>query len=177
MVRTHKDYLVDNHGLKPEHNPPVICACGRTTSADMCVDLVPLPMKIRKALGLERVDFICDACQARLVVNRHIAEDEFYALLGQDDVGVLFKHNSRDAEHQQGVDLRHDAHKPRHERISEGKVKNFTDVAAVPIMAPIPLQEREASHARQAQWLAYRYDLTNVEQPRDRTRAAVRGAQ
>jgi len=171
MVRTHKHYLIANHGLKPEHNPPVICACGRTTSADMCVDLTVLPMKIRKALGLAKIDFICDACQARLVVNRHIAEDEFYALLGQDDVGVLFAHNARDAEHQQGVDLRHAAHKPRHERVSEGRLRNHKDHTTVPVIAPIPLQEREASHTRQAQWLAYRYELINVEQPPDKRHA------
>jgi hypothetical protein len=168
MVKTHKDYLVENHGLAAQHNPPVYCACGRTTSADMCVDLTVLPMKIRKALGLEKVDFLCDACQARLVVNRHVAEDEFYALLGQDDEGALFEHNARDAEHQRGVEHRHPAHKPRHERVSEGKVKDFRDADDVPVMAAIPLQEREVSHARQAQWLAYRYDLTNVEQPPDR---------
>jgi hypothetical protein len=170
MVRTYKQYLIDNHGLKPEHNPPVVCACGRTTSADMCIDLVPLSMKIRKALGLEKVDFLCDACQARLVVNRHVAEDELYAMLGQDDVGVLFAHNQRDAEHQQGVDLRHDAHKPKHERVSEGKLRQYRDHTAVPLMAPIPLQEREVSHERQAQWLAYRYDLTNVVQPPDKAK-------
>lgn len=165
MVKTHKDYLISNHGLAPEHNPPVYCACGRTTSADMCVDLTPLPKKIRKALGLAKVDFICDGCQSRLFVNRHIAEDEFYALLGQDDLGALFEHNARDAEHQRGVDLRHVAHKPRHERVSEGRLAAYVDDLTVPVSAPIPLQEREASHARQAQWLAYRYNLTNVIQP------------
>lgn len=166
MVKTHKDYLIANHGLAPQHNPQVYCACGRTTSADMCVDLVPLPMKIRKALGLDKIDFICDGCQSRLFVNRHIAEDEFYGLLGAE-VDALFIHNARDAEHQQGVDLRHEAYKPRHERVSEGKLKD-TDIAAVTVTAPIPLQEKEASHGRQAQWLAYRYDLTNVVQPPDK---------
>ncbi len=167
MVRTHKHYLVDNHGLKPEHNPPVLCACGRTTHADMCVDLVPLPMKIRKALGLDKVDFLCDGCQTRLFRDRHIAEDEFYAMLDAD-VDVLHEHNGRDAEWQQGVDLRHDAHKPRHERVSDGNLRQHKDHTTVPVIAPIPLQEREVSHARQAQWLAYRYNLTNVVQPPDK---------
>lgn len=166
MVKTHKDYLIENHGLGPQHNPQVHCACGRTTSADMCVDLVPLPMKIRKALGLDKIDFICDGCQSRLFVNRHIAEDEFYGLLGAE-VDALFIHNERDAEHQQGVDLRHEAYKPRHERVSEGKLRLHADDSTVPVMAAIPLQEKEARHGRQAQWLAYRYDLTNVVQPPD----------
>jgi hypothetical protein len=167
MVRTHKHYLIDNHGLKPEHNPPVLCACGRTTHADMCVDLVPLPMKIRKALGLDKVDFLCDGCQTRLFRDRHMAEDEFYAMLGAE-IDALHEHNARDAEWQQGVDLRHEAHKPRHERVSEGKLRQHKDHTTVPVIAPIPLQEREVSHARQAQWLAYRYNLTNVVQPPDK---------
>jgi hypothetical protein len=131
MVKTHKHYLIDNHGLHPDHNPPVYCACGRTTSADMCVDLVPLPMKIRKALGLEKVDFICDGCQTRLFRDRHIAEDEFYAMLGAD-VDALFEHNARDAEWQIGVDLRHEAHQPRHQRVSEGLAKGHKDHTTVP---------------------------------------------
>ena len=167
MVKTHKHYLVDNHGLAPEHNPPVYCPCGRITSADMCVDLTVLPTKVRKALGLEKVDFICDGCQTRLFRDRHIAEDEFYAMLDAD-VDALFEHNARDADWQRGVELRHDAHKPRHERVSDAKVKGFKDLSDVPVMAPIPLQEKEASHGRQAQWLAYRYKLTNVVQPFER---------
>lgn len=172
MVRTHKDYLVDNHGLAPDHNPPVYCACGRTTSADMCVDLTLLPMRVRKALGLEKVDFICDGCQTRLFRDRHIAEDEFYAMLDAD-VDALFEHNARDSEWQRGVALRHAAHKPRHERVSEGRLRAFVEDSEVPVIAPIPLQEREVSHERQAQWLAYRYDLTNVVQPPDKPKGDV----
>lgn len=166
MVKTHKDYLVANHGLREHHNPPVYCACGRHTHADMCTDLTPLPMTIRKALGLEFVDFLCDGCVTRLFRDRHIAEDEFYALLGAD-IDALFVHNERDSEHQRGVDRRHVSHKPRHERVSEGKVKHHTDPSTVEIIAPIPLRDRRASHERQAQWLAYKYALTNVVQPPD----------
>lgn len=168
MIRTHKHYLVENHGLNPEHNPSVYCACGRTTSADMCVDLVPLDMRVRKALGLDSIDFLCDGCQARLFCNRHIAQDEFYALLGED-ADVMHEHNMRDAEWQQGVDLRHDAHKPRHERVSLHRVKHHKDHTTVKVTAPIPLHERAGvTHTRQAQWLAYKYNLTNIEQPPQR---------
>jgi hypothetical protein len=166
MVKTHKDYLIEHHGLGAEFNPPVYCACGRRTHADMCVDLTPLPMTVRKALGLETVDFLCDGCLTRLFRDRHIAEDEFFALLGAE-VDALFAHNERDAEYERGVDLRHAAHKPKHQRVSMGKLSGHADPATVPISAPIPLRERVVTHERQAQWLAYKYNLTNVVVPPD----------
>ena len=166
MVHTYRDYLVAHHGLAPQHNPPVVCACGRTTAADMCVDLVPLPMRIRRALGLDQVDFLCDGCQSRLFCNRHIAEDEFYAMLGAD-VPALYEHNASDREWQQGVALRHAAHQPRHVRVSLAAVGGYADAGSVPVMAPIPLQHREASHEQQAQALADRYALTNIVRPPD----------
>jgi len=129
------------------------------------VDLTPMDMRVRKALGLHQVEFICDGCQTRLFRDRHISEDEFYALLGTDPE-TLDVHSVRDAEWQQGVDLRHEAHKPLHDRVTLDSVKSHKDHTTVPITAPIPLQEREGvTHARQAQWLAYKYKLTNVTQP------------
>jgi len=144
MVRTVKDVLVDN-GLDPAENPVVTCPCGRDTSADCCVDLTPLPLEYRQALGLDRVDYICGACQARLFCDRHVSEDEFYALLGQDDVGALFEHNARDVEWTRGCDGRHEAYKPKHEKVTARRAelrKLEAPAEPVPVSAPIPLRYR-----------------------------------
>lgn len=168
MVKTHRDFLIENHGLRPQWNPAVECACGRQTSADMCIDLTPLPPEYRQALGLELVDYLCDGCITRLFREQLVHEDEFYALLGQDDVDALFTHNDRDRANLGGLAERHPAHLPRFERVTSARVVG-KDREAIARSAPIiPLKCREMRHAQSAQYLAYKYTLTNVLQPPDR---------
>lgn len=148
MVRTLKDVLAEN-GLSPDENPGVVCPCGRVTNSDCCVDLTPLPMEYRQALGLDQADFICGACQTRLFRERHVSEDEFYALLGQDDIGVLFTHNERDSEWEGGCNRRHEVQRPRHEKVTRARAQaamfaavNETGSGSAPASAPIPLRYR-----------------------------------
>jgi hypothetical protein len=149
MVRTHHTILVE-HGLDPELNPAVTCACGRVTNADMCVDITPLPLEYRQALGLERVDYLCDGCRTRLFRDRHVSEDEFYALLGQEDLEALFRHNEMDQEWKRGRDERHQAHLPRHTKVTHQRAKDIKNaLKADEVMAPtapIPLRFHVRSH-------------------------------
>lgn len=165
MVKTHKDYLVENHGLAPQWNPRVGCACGRFTSADMCVDLTPLPVEYRQALGLDAVDYLCDGCITRLFREQLVSEEEFYALLGADKEALLI-HSARDVEHGNGLAERHPTHLPRLEQVTLAKASGGLTRSA-PI---IPLKCREMRSQQAAQFLAYKYMLTNVIQPPDRAK-------
>lgn len=183
MVKTHKDYLIENHGLAPEWNPRVQCACGRFTSADMCVDLSPLPIEMRQALGLEAIDYLCDGCITRLFREQLVNEDEFYALLGAE-TDALFAHNERDREHVLALAERIPAHRPRFGKVTEATALARVTEAAVDMVTTdgdglvteptaatpiIPLKFREMRNQQSAQFLAYKYTLTNVEQPPDRS--------
>lgn len=163
MVKTHRDYLIENHGLAPQWNPRVECACGRLTSADMCVDLTSLPAAMRQALGLAAVEYLCDGCITRLFREQLVSEEEFYALLGADKEALLI-HSARDVEHGTGLAERHPAHLPRIERVTLAKASEGLARSA-PI---IPLKRREMRNQQSAQFLAYKYTLTNVEQPPDK---------
>lgn len=159
MVRTHLDYLIEQHGLDPKWNPSVECACGRVTAADMCVDVTPLPPEMLHALGLENVHYLCDGCQTRLFREHYVWEAEFYGLLGTSEE-ALHTHNMRDNEHQQGVSHRHGIHQPKHERVTHAKVKGKQkhEIAR----ALIPLHTRNRTHVQSATWLARKYSLTNI---------------
>jgi hypothetical protein len=170
MVKTHRDYLIENHGLGPQWNPRVECACGRETSADMCVDLTPLPLEYRRGLGLELVDYLCDGCITRLFREQFVNEDEFYALLGQDDVDALYTHNDRDRDHVNGLAERQTAQQPGFARVTSARVMGRSVEEITRERPIIPLKCREMRHQQSAQYLAYKYTLTNVEQPPDRVR-------
>lgn len=169
MVKTHRDYLIENHALDPQWNPRVQCACGRFTSADMCIDLSPLPPGIRQALGLESIDYICDGCRTRLFREQLVHEDEFYAMLDAD-VDALFVHNARDREHMEGLAERHPAHRPQFDRVTVAAVAGKLRAEISRSRPIIPVQYVEMRNQQSAQYLAYKYTLTNVEQPPDRLR-------
>lgn len=143
-ARTVKHVLIDRHGMDGNENPIITCACGRTVHADTCVDLTPLPIGIRKHLGLHRVDYLCDGCQTRLFRELHIGEEEFYRLLGAPEEALAI-HRARDHYHVIGCELRPDAYKPRHTKISSAHLagKRPEDI---PVAAPIPLSRRIKSH-------------------------------
>lgn len=159
MVKTHRDRLVEDHGLDPKWNPRVECACGRQTSADMCVDITALPVEMRSALGLADVDYLCDGCQTRLFRDQIVGEAEFYGLLGAG-VQAVVVHTERDREHVQGLAGRALPQRPAVERISADSAPRTWPV--------IPVKVPRVSHRQSAQWLAYKYTLTNVDQPPER---------
>jgi hypothetical protein len=144
-ARTHQDYLIENHDLPRTENPQTLCACGRREHADMLVDLTPMPMEVRAALGLDQVDFLCDGCQTRLFRELHISEEEFYRLLGAPE-SALAIHRSVDPRHQSGVGGRPDHMKPKH------KMVQHSDVRGKPhrLVSSIPLKFRVHTHQASA---------------------------
>jgi hypothetical protein len=64
-----------------EDNPPVRCACGRTTNADMLVDVRAIPELVRRSWGF-RGDFACDACREGAFRAGRVERDAFFLALG-----------------------------------------------------------------------------------------------
>lgn len=70
--------------LTESGNHSCICdCCGRTTAADMLVDVRALPAGIRKQVGLEAdADFVCDGCRERWFREARIPRAVFWQALG-----------------------------------------------------------------------------------------------
>jgi hypothetical protein len=151
QARTVKNVLIERHGMDPAENPVIQCACGRRVHTDVCVDLTPLPIGIRKALGLHLVDYLCDGCQTRLFRELHIGEEEFYSLLGAPEEVKEF-HRERDAAHQAGCDLRPEPFRPKHSKVAQADVvgKKLGQVSQV---SRIPILRSRRSHDDAAQFI------------------------
>ena len=62
---TWRDALLADGTITADENPLVPCECGRRQSADMMLDLRPLPPTVRTLFGGPR-DFACDGCVGRV---------------------------------------------------------------------------------------------------------------
>lgn len=63
------------------HNPLVQCGCGRHQSADMMVDVRPLPPELRSKLSHVQ-DFACDGCRQELILGGGVRASEVARHLG-----------------------------------------------------------------------------------------------
>lgn len=66
-----------------EDNPPTQCACGRTTQADMLVDVRMVAADTRKAWGLRvGADYACDACREFAFATGRCTREDFARAIG-----------------------------------------------------------------------------------------------
>lgn len=62
-------------------NPTVTCACGRRTSADMCLDVRDLPPAVRRKFRHAH-PFPCDGCVQRAMLEAGLTAEELATGLG-----------------------------------------------------------------------------------------------
>lgn len=70
------------HGLSD--NPSVECGCGRTTNADMMLDVRALSGQVTSVLRAAGIggDYICDGCRARIFALGIVSRLDLYTALG-----------------------------------------------------------------------------------------------
>lgn len=78
------DWAPRTHADRLGHNGLLTCACGRTTNADLMLDLTSVPPGELQKLGLEKhaATGLCDGCRERLFMTNPDARQILFHHMG-----------------------------------------------------------------------------------------------